>query len=138
MEVSVDCNCLMQLVLSSGAHVSVPTRLSYSTQDPYAVHVVFDAYGDAPVTWVFARDLLAEGVLRPSGLGDVRIWPATSKRRGMLNLALCSFDGYALLTAPLAMVMPWLKRTYELVPAGQEAQTIDFDDWLSRLLGEVT
>lgn len=128
--------CLMGLKDPSGATIPVPTRLSYTRHDPYAVRVDFHFGGDTPVTWVFARDLLAAGTLRASGQGDVRAWPTRSGRRALLNLRLSSSDGHALLTGPLQTVARWLEGTYRLVPPGRESRSLHLDDELSRLLGE--
>ena len=45
----------------------MPARLTYRTDDPYAVHVTFHIGSDSPVNWTFARELLVEGVFRPCG-----------------------------------------------------------------------
>ncbi|MFI1935897.1 SsgA family sporulation/cell division regulator [Streptomyces purpureus] len=52
-------------------------RLRYVPHDPLAVRLDFlVAESEPPVaTWVFARDLLATGLTRPSGEGDVRVRP---------------------------------------------------------------
>lgn len=57
----------------------VPFRaaLRYSSTDPLAVQVILPAEatrGGWPRTWVFARDLLSEGLNNDAGSGSVRIW----------------------------------------------------------------
>ncbi|QKZ15940.1 SsgA family sporulation/cell division regulator [Streptomyces chartreusis] len=131
-----ELDCVMHFVVTSGRTIPVSTRLSYRSDDAYAVQVAFHAEGRASVIWFLARDLLAEGTVRPSGLGDVRIRPGGAGQSGSLILELSSHDGYALLTAPVDMVKPWLDRTYQLVPAGSEGASLDLDSELSRLLGE--
>ncbi|MEV0183227.1 SsgA family sporulation/cell division regulator [Streptomyces sp. NPDC050625] len=132
-----ELDCIMQLVVPPGQIVPVPTRLSYRSWDPYSVHITFSVEGHESIRWVFARDLLAEGMVRPSGLGDVRIWPGNAEQSGLLCLQLFSPEGQALLTVPVDVVTPWLGRTYHLVPAGFEEASQDLDSELSWLLGEV-
>ncbi|QIZ01001.1 SsgA family sporulation/cell division regulator [Streptomyces sp. S1D4-11] len=132
-----ELECILQLVVASGRTIPVSTRLSYHSWDPHSVHIVFYTEGRTPVSWVFARDLLSEGTVRPSGLGDVRIWPGGAQEPGLLCLELSSPHGQALFTVPLDVVTSWLGRTYHLVPAGFEGASLDLDSELSRLLGEV-
>ncbi|MFC8244806.1 SsgA family sporulation/cell division regulator [Streptomyces chartreusis] len=132
-----ELDCILHFAVAPGREIPVPARLSYRSWDPYGVHIAFFVEGCAPVNWVFARDLLAEGMVRPSGLGDVRIWPEGSGQSGSLCLALSSPDGRALLTMPAAVVTPWLRRTYHLVPAGFEGESLDLDSELFWFLGEV-
>ncbi|WP_432040856.1 SsgA family sporulation/cell division regulator [Streptomyces chartreusis] len=134
----VEIDCMMQLVVAPERVIPVSVHLSYHSWDPYSVHASFSVEERAAVNWVFARDLLAEGMVRPSGLGDVRIRPGSAGQSGLVFLELSSPDGRALLTVPVGVVAPWLGRTYHLVPAGFEAASLDLDNELSWLLGEVT
>ncbi|CAL9330614.1 hypothetical protein SUDANB145_00058 [Streptomyces sp. enrichment culture] len=55
---------------------AVTVRLTYVPWDPFAVAVDLPGDGGADgMRWHFARDLLQAGLHRPSGEGDVRIWP---------------------------------------------------------------
>ncbi|MBO1417367.1 SsgA family sporulation/cell division regulator [Streptomyces sp. FH025] len=85
----------MALLLPSGEPVTVPALLSYRTHDPLAVRIVFHTPTAGHVPWVFARDLLAQGLHRPSGHGDVQIWPTEAGHEKVLNLALTSPQGTA-------------------------------------------
>ncbi|MFC5906642.1 SsgA family sporulation/cell division regulator [Streptacidiphilus monticola] len=125
----------VQLVLSPERSVPVPARLEYREDDPFAVHMTFHVGQDAPVTWVFARELLVEGVFRACGTGDVRIWPTRMAGRSVVCLALSSPAGDALLEAPAGKVASWLERSLRLVPAGQEEASMDVDAALADLLG---
>ncbi|MFG3494408.1 SsgA family sporulation/cell division regulator [Streptomyces sp. NPDC047928] len=124
----------LKLVLSPERSVPVPARLSYRTADPYALHVTFHIGSDHPVNWTFARELLVEGVFRPCGHGDVRIWPTKVEGRDVILMALSSPDGDALLEAPSAQVSAWLERTLRAVPPGTEAERLGLDDGLAELL----
>ncbi|MCD0485115.1 SsgA family sporulation/cell division regulator [Streptacidiphilus sp. ASG 303] len=134
METLVEHELELNLVLSPERSVPVPARLSYGAHDPYAVHITFHLGSETPVTWVFARELLAEGTFRPCGQGDVRVWPGRADGRGVLNMGLSSPAGDALLEAPLAAVTAWLERTHRLVPPGSEGDTLDLDTGLAQLL----
>ncbi|MEU4358498.1 SsgA family sporulation/cell division regulator [Streptomyces virginiae] len=124
----------LQLVLSPERSIAVPARLLYLTEDPYAVHVTFHAGSDAPVHWTFARELLVEGVFRPCGHGDVRIWPTKVDNEAVLCMALSSPDGDALLEAPALSVSAWLERTLRVVPPGSESERLGLDAALAELL----
>ncbi|KJK58142.1 SsgA family sporulation/cell division regulator [Saccharothrix sp. ST-888] len=124
----------LSLVLSPERSIPVPARLSYSSDDPFAVHITFHLDSGTPVTWVFARELLVEGTFRACGRGDVRVWPTRSERRSVLCLALTSPAGDALLEAPLPTVAAWLERAHRLVPPGAELSTLDLDNSLAELL----
>ncbi|MFK0255719.1 SsgA family sporulation/cell division regulator [Streptomyces sp. NPDC090445] len=124
----------VRLVLSPERSVPVPARLVYLADDPYAVHITFHTGSSTPVNWTFARELLVEGVFRPCGHGDVRIWPAKPEDRAVICLALTSPDGDALLQAPAGSVSAWLERTLRVVPPGTEAELLGLDAALAELL----
>ncbi|MFF5444430.1 SsgA family sporulation/cell division regulator [Streptomyces sp. NPDC012888] len=124
----------MKLVLSPERSVAVPARLVYRSVDPFAVHITFHAGTSAPVNWTFARELLVEGVFRPCGHGDVRVWPTQVDGRSVLCMALSSPDGDALLEAPAVPVSAWLERTLRVVPPGGEAERLGLDEALAELL----
>ena len=79
MNTTVSCELHLRLVVSSESSLPVPAGLRYDTADPYAVHATFHTGAEETVEWVFARDLLAEGLHRPTGTGDVRVWPVARK-----------------------------------------------------------
>ena len=133
---TLELDCDLQLVVASGRTIPVSAHFSYRPGDPYSIHVDFSITGRAPVSWVFARDLLTEGTVRPSGLGDVRIWPGGAQQSGFLCFELSSPDGQAVFTVPANVVRPWLDKTHQLVPADLEGASLDLDSELSRLLGE--
>ncbi|MFF8912169.1 SsgA family sporulation/cell division regulator [Streptomyces sp. NPDC015032] len=134
MHTVVERELELRLVLSPERSIPVPARLTYRTEDPYAVHVAFHVGSDFPVLWSFARDLLVEGVFRPCGHGDVRIWPAKVDRRNVIFVALSSPDGDALLEVPSAAVAAWVERTLRLVPPGTESERLGIDEGLAELL----
>ncbi|MER6329457.1 SsgA family sporulation/cell division regulator [Streptomyces sp. NPDC001034] len=124
----------LRLVLSPERSIPVPARLTYRSDDPYAVHIVFHINSEFPVHWTFARDLLVEGVFRPCGHGDVRVWPTKADGRSVVLMALSSPEGDALLEAPTPQVSAWLERTLRAVPPGSEGGQLGIDDALDQLL----
>lgn len=134
MHTVVERELELGLVLSPDRSIPVPARLTYRSDDPYAVHVTFHIGSDAPVNWTFARELLVEGVFRPCGHGDVRVWPTKVDGRSLVCMALSSPDGEALLEAPAPAVSAWLERTLRVVPPGSEQDHLGLDKGLSALL----
>ncbi|MFE1879401.1 SsgA family sporulation/cell division regulator [Streptomyces diastatochromogenes] len=126
----------LRLILSPERSVPVPARLSYRSDDPYAIHITFHINSEHPVNWTFARELLVEGVFRPCGQGDVRVWPTKVEGRSVVLMALSSPDGDALLEAPSAQVSAWLERTLRVVPPGSEGGQLGIDDALDQLLAQ--
>lgn len=124
------------LVLIVPEHGGVPltARMRYRGDDPYALQMAFHVGATDPVEWIFARDLLAEGLVSQAGEGDVRVWRGTGPAREVLNISLSSPFGQARFEAPLAVVSAFLLRTYEVVPAGREDDFIDIDGELDDLL----
>ncbi|MFI9822396.1 SsgA family sporulation/cell division regulator [Streptomyces sp. NPDC052013] len=136
MHIVVERELELRLILSPERNVPVPARLGYRSDDPYAVHITFHVNSAFPVHWTFARDLLIEGVFRPCGQGDVRVWPSKADGRGVVLMALTSPDGDALLEAPAAQVSAWLERTLLAVPPGSEGGQLGLDDGLAELLAQ--
>jgi sporulation and cell division protein SsgA len=134
MNLVVECELEIRLVLSPEHSLPVHARLSYGADDPYAAHIAFHVGPGAPVTWTFARELLVEGVFRPCGEGDVRVWPAKVGDRDVICVALSSPDGDALLETPSGVVSGWLERTLRAVPAGAESEVLGMDTALTELL----
>ena len=136
MNTTVSCELHLRLVVSSESSLPVPAGLRYDTADPYAVHATFHTGAEETVEWVFARDLLAEGLHRPTGTGDVRVWPSRSHGQGVVCIALSSPEGEALLEAPARALESFLKRTDAAVPPGTEHRHFDLDTELAIGYGE--
>ncbi|MFJ2723074.1 SsgA family sporulation/cell division regulator [Streptomyces sp. NPDC087437] len=124
----------MELVTPLGTRLPVPTHLLYRSQDPLVVEFFFHDLVRGPVSWVISRELLARGMLAPSGEGDVRVWPTGTGPEVLLHLLLTPPGGFAHLIAPLPALEHWLFRTYQLVPAAQEAEALDLEGYLDRIL----
>lgn len=132
--VSVTGEIELRLVVPGGAPLPVMTDLAYDASDPYAVTVAFHTGNNDVVEWVFARQLLTDGVTRPAGDGDVQAWPSHSSGRPVTCLALSSPSGRALFEAPLSDLVEFLTRTYAVVPTGSESDYVDVDAELALLL----
>jgi hypothetical protein len=106
---------------------ALAARLEYHAEEPYEVRLVFHTDRRDPVTWVFARDLLIEGLRRPCGSGDVRIRPAVDGDRPLLSVLLVGEHDSALIELPAAEVGDFVLRTLRLVPKGEEVQRLDVE-----------
>ena len=124
----------LRLVVPGSTSVPVIADLSYDATDPYAVHVAFHTGDREAVDWVFARQLLTDGVTHPSGEGDVQVWPSHTAGRPLVCLALSSPSGRALFEIPLADLVEFLTKTYATVPTGSESDFVDVDAELGLLL----
>ncbi len=122
------------LVVGPVDTLAVPATLSYRASDPYAITAVFDAGDHGQVAWVFARDLLAAGLDRPTGEGDVAVWPSLHAGLEVACISLTSPAGHALFEAPRAELADFLAQTQALVPAGAEGDHLDLDAALADLL----
>lgn len=115
---------------------ALPVRagFQYRTDDPLAVYLVIRPAGDDPIVWAFARDLLEAGLTAPAGDGDVQIGPWSNPRGEFTHIRLSSPEGTALFEAHRSVVTRFLRRSFQVVPAGRE--TVDVDAWIPRLLAE--
>ena len=133
----VQVDVSLRLVVPEGSSLPVKASLRYEPEDPYAVHVIFHAgstEASGEVSWSFARQLLADGMSEPTGIGDVRVWPWASPRGDFVALALSSPDGNALFEVPRSILVRFLRRTYVAVPRGRESDHLDVDAAVNRLL----
>ena len=124
----------LRLVVPEHGGVPLTASLYYRGDDPYAIRMAFHVGTEDPVEWIFARDLLAEGLDCVAGDGDVRVWPTTAAHRDVLNLELSSPFGQAHFEAPLPAMTGFLLRTFEVVPAGREGEFIDIEGELNDML----
>lgn len=129
----VTAEITMNLVIGAEFGMPVPATFGYSAHEPFSVTARFQG-GDTEVEWVFARDLLQGGTERPVGDGDVTCWRASSAGERLVCIALRSPSGHALLEAPAAQIHDFLQRSYDVVPAGTEADFLDLDTLIQTLL----
>ena len=108
---------------------TVEVQLSYDTEDPFAVTVHVTAPSRA-MTWVFSRDLLADGLRSMVPLGEGRIQvQATS--------VLTEISGDDDSGTRVVLRLPWwntrefVRLSQVEVPRGRE--TCDVDAWVAAL-----
>ena len=117
-------------LLSESAAEAVDVELGYEPHDPLAIRVRI-AGADAQETWVFARDLLADGLrsMVPLGEGEVQV-QSTSV---LTEITHVREPG-----VPLVLRIPWwngrefIRLCQAQVPRGQER--CDVDAWLDALV----
>lgn len=110
----------------------VTTRWTYESTEPYAITVAFATERGRWIEWVFARDLLLDGLTEPSGEGDLRVAP--DEDPDLVALEIHAPGGSAAFTLDRHDTEEFLARTLELVPAGTESTHFDID----RLLADLT
>ena len=131
----------LRLVVPGGPSLPIVASLRYETADPWAVRVAFqtgakneDGSGDGVVEWMFARQLLTDGVATTVGEGDVRVWPTRIGDESFVNLAMASPSGSALFEIDRDSLVEFLQQTYLAVPTGSEEEVVDLDAELALLL----
>lgn len=132
---AVTAELLMRMVVDSDRTIDVPCELEYRSDEPYAVRATFRT-GAADIEWMFARDLILEGMQRPSGEGDIVIWPENHGAEPLILLALNSPTGQAVLESDRAHIEHFVRRTFDIVAVGDEGTTVDVDRCIDRILGE--
>ncbi len=132
---AVTAELSLRMVVDSHRTVDVPCSFDYRAEEPYAVRATFRT-GTADIEWMFARDLLVEGLQRPVGEGDVVIWPEFSGQAPLVLVALNSPSGQAVLETDRPVIEAFLNRTFDIVPAGSESAKVNVDALIRAILGE--
>ncbi|MHB9864063.1 SsgA family sporulation/cell division regulator [Streptomyces sp. YIM S03343] len=137
----VHSTLVVQLQADGTERCPVLAHLSYDAGDPFAVTAVFSHDGRVLARWRLDRDMLAEGLQRPVGIGDVRFEPSTT---GMWEELRMEFLGdahpeggrrHAVVFAWAPAVAAFLRLTRNAVPPGGEEVRVD--DFLAQVLGRV-
>nr|WSX53720.1 SsgA family sporulation/cell division regulator [Streptomyces sp. NBC_00974] len=117
-------------------HVLLLARLSYDGEDPYAVKAEFFDGPDVLARWHFDRQMLAEGVHRPVGEGDVSFSPYEDACVDELRIDLrgrsTEPEGQAALFVDTRVLVGFLEQTYAVINVGEEF--LDLDTLLDELL----
>ncbi len=134
---SVSTELELRLVVPGGPSLPVLAGMRYQADDPWAVRVAFQtgAEDEAAVEWMFARQLLTDGIRHTVGEGDVRVWPGDQVGERVVNLAMASPSGSALFEIDRDALVEFLQQTYLAVPTGSEEAAVDLDAELALLLG---
>ena len=130
---TIRATAMFELIAPDAPVVPVKVELSYTSRDPYAVQASFKTGHHTTVDWVFARDLLGDGLVDSAGTGDVRVQPMSDDPT-RIELELTSPSGHALFTTSAATLSEFLQATYDAVPAAAEYSWLDFDAALADLL----
>ncbi|MCX5403099.1 SsgA family sporulation/cell division regulator [Streptomyces sp. NBC_00335] len=117
-------------------HVYFLARFAYDGGDPYVVQAEFLDGDNVLARWHFDRQMLAEGLHRPVGEGDVAFRPDKGSGRDELRVELIGMsadqqDNAVVLVDALAL-RNFLDDTYAVVAAGEEF--LDLDKLLDELL----
>ncbi|MFG3497439.1 SsgA family sporulation/cell division regulator [Streptomyces sp. NPDC047928] len=134
MSTVIEQPVLAHLVASEPRMDTVPATLRYDSDDPFAVRMAFPAPATlegVEVAWEFSRDLLAAGVDRPAGFGDVRVRPYDRDRTAVEFHAP---EGVAMVHVRTTEVRRFLRRCQHLVPTGLEHHFLNLDHDLAELL----
>ena len=108
-------------------------ELRYDLADPLVVGMTFGAVGCESVEWRVAREMLFEGLVGRTGIGDVQFWPYPENK---LAIWLENDEWGTYLTASANDVRVFLRKTEMLLPLGQEEELIfaELDRDLAELL----
>ncbi|MFF5448725.1 SsgA family sporulation/cell division regulator [Streptomyces sp. NPDC012888] len=135
---TVSAQAPVRLEVASGGHVPLQARLFYDPADPYAVQARFLDGPALLARWHFDRQMLADGLRRRVGEGDVVFAPQQDGygRVAAVRIQLRGHtDGDG---RPAALLMDadvlggFLEETYAVTPVGSE--TPDLDRFLADVL----
>lgn len=138
MITSVRRTLVMQLVTETTGRSPVMAHLRYRADDPFAVTMTFSHDGLVLARWRLDRAMLAEGIERPVGEGDVRIGPLTT---GVWREVRLEFFGrphsdggrrHAVVVGWAPAVLSFLDETHRIVPPGEE--TVSLDGFLAEVI----
>ncbi|MGW5762046.1 SsgA family sporulation/cell division regulator [Streptomyces tendae] len=118
----------------------VLAHLAYDAADPFALTVLFSHDGRVLARWTLDREMVAEGLTRPVGLGDVRLRPESRGMWDELRIELLGDDRAdgarhrAVVFVWAAAVEAFLRETHTVVRPGRER--VGVDDFLAELTAE--
>ncbi|MFJ9339143.1 SsgA family sporulation/cell division regulator [Streptomyces sp. NPDC101733] len=119
-----------------GEGVPLLGRFSYDRADPFAVRAEFFTQDAVLPSWSFDRQMLAEGLHRPVGEGDVTFRPQPTAdgeavRVGLRDTTAGQGAG-AVLCVDAPALARFLAETYAVIAPGSE--TFDADGFIDELL----
>jgi hypothetical protein len=114
----------------TGPRIPLQVGLTYDSRDPFAVMTAITTRSGDLVVWELSRDLLAAGLRRPVGLGDVLVRPS-GRDEVIVELRSSSRSNrYAVSRREL---VTFLDDVYTAVPCGRECDGVDVDAELRAL-----
>ena len=120
-------------LLAETIDISVDADFRFTSRDPFAVRVIFSVASAPVVEWVFARELLVDGLVAPAGTGDVQVFPT----RAGIVFELTSPSGRARLVADPEVLASFVQETLDVVPLGCESKFFDLDQEIA-MLADIT
>ncbi|WP_320772949.1 SsgA family sporulation/cell division regulator [Streptomyces sp. CRN 30] len=129
---------VVQLQAGETERCPVFAHLGYDAADPFALSVVFSHDGRVLARWTLDREMVAEGLRTPVGIGDVRMRPMA---RGTLDELRLEFLGdpredggrhHAVVFVWAPAVEAFLRETYAVVEPGREEVRVD--DFLAEVI----
>jgi len=125
----------MQVVTDEGNRVALPATLSFTAADPYAVTATFHLGEEETwITWVFARELLRDGMRDIAGYGDIIVRPSHPSRGAQVILTLSSPSGSAVIEGSRHQIAAFIEEVYAAVPDGTEWMYLNIDGTITDLL----
>ncbi|MFD7631287.1 SsgA family sporulation/cell division regulator [Streptomyces sp. NPDC059851] len=119
----------VHMAVAGAGRVPFLAHLFYDCTDPYTVQVQFYDRGTALARWHFDRQMLAEGVHRRVGEGDVVFRPQRTVDGHEVHMELRDHTAPGRRTAVVctdaATLADFLQQTYALIPAGTESLDLD-------------
>lgn len=123
----------MQVVIADGNRVALPATLTYRAEDPFAVTATFRT-ADNEISWVFARELLRDGLRDIAGHGDIVVRPGHPSRGARVSLTLSSPSGSAVIEGSREQIGDFVAEMYRAVPEDTEWMYLDLDRTIEDLL----
>jgi Streptomyces sporulation and cell division protein, SsgA len=123
-----------RLLQRGSRSVAARIHLQYRSTDPYAVEMTIRLRNQKPITWLFGRDLLDDGLRQQSGVGDVRIAPCPQAPTALIHVTLRDDIGAVDLEMRFAPIAEFLWVTYLQVPQGSEGLFVRIEDDVSALV----
>ncbi|MFB7776184.1 SsgA family sporulation/cell division regulator [Streptomyces bauhiniae] len=125
-EGDITLDVTISLIIDGARTLHLPVRFTYDPHFPFAVTLEIPKADGGLNRWFFARDLLQAGLLRPSGEGDIRIWPpCRCSGRPHVRMRLRDSFASALLDIPARPLWEWLQLTWQAVPREDECRWSD-------------
>lgn len=116
-----------------GQPAPVVTRWSYRADDPLAVTLGVRTRRERWVEWLVSRDLVAESLHCPTGIGDIRMSPQQVQGYDIVEIEIRSNDGRAVLEVDRDLLAQFVDSTEAIVRRGEETTRLDLDAMIARL-----
>lgn len=116
-----------------GQPAPVVTRWSYRADDPLAVTLGVRTRRERWVEWLVSRDLVAESLHTPTGIGDIRMSPQEVQGYDIVEIEIRSNDGRAVLEVDRDLLAQFVEATEAIVRRGEETPHLDIEAMIARL-----